>query len=652
MWRDHQRPAVLANSLQAFHRIAAWSSRRPWLAPALASSLGLAVLFFCAGYALVNGRLPWEAPPDLQQVLQTLHRPDAQQRLEAVRLLARIQDPAAARALAGLVLTDERIVWEEALRVLRKKRDESAVRLFADALGSPDPRTRAQAAYALGELGDRRAVIPLLAHLSDTQPCQTYTFCAHSEIVTALARLRDSRAIAPLVNHLVQMDARSVPSTHPHCDVVQAILNSDDQTGTEVLLKAAADQPWEVCERVIGAMQALVDRDGCVQRLRTHRVTRCSVRPLLPYLDSADPKLRLLSALVLLRLEEATPRVMALLRSPDMRVRARVLAELARFPSSRWLKVALDCSRDPNQEIRKSAIGVLASIKEPAAMGALVDVLTNGPASERQSVAVILRSLNGPEYLEAWKPYLAHPNREVRSLLVEVVAGCQHPDAVPILMEAVADTDLPIRSQAVAALKERNDSRALEVMLSALRDPDPVLRRAAAEYLNGVKLPRGDQVLRAMLKHNDEFIRLSSIHAWGRSPDPEAERVLISLLAESSPAIRRAAAEHAGGWPRGREALLARIRAGDLDVVAGAHRFLIARAEPGSEAILIQALNARGDAQMALNFVNSRNDELAAAGQGWCSAHNLAIRSLDSLSPSDRVAAGQSGPTWGGGSRR
>jgi hypothetical protein len=63
----------------------------------------------------------------------------------------------------------------------------------------------------------------------------------------------------------------------------------------------------------------------------------------------------------------------------------------------------------------------------------------------------------------------------------------------------------------------------------------------------------------------------------------------------------------------------------DLDVIAGAYSFFIQWGEPGSEDVLIQALRARGDEEMAEALLNCGNSVLEATARTWVTAGRYQI---------------------------
>jgi hypothetical protein len=78
--------------------------------------------------------------------------------------------------------------------------------------------------------------------------------------------------------------------------------------------------------------------------------------------------------------------------------------------------------------------------------------------------------------------------------------------------------------------------------------------------------------------------------------------------------------------PRAVNVLLAALRERDLAVVAGAYSFFIERGEPGSEDVLIQALNAHGSGATAVAFLNCGNSALSKAAGEWAEAHGYEVQ--------------------------
>jgi hypothetical protein len=63
----------------------------------------------------------------------------------------------------------------------------------------------------------------------------------------------------------------------------------------------------------------------------------------------------------------------------------------------------------------------------------------------------------------------------------------------------------------------------------------------------------------------------------------------------------------------------------NLEVIAGAHAFFIRRGEPGSERMLIKALQDFGYIKMAENYLRCGNDQLSAAGRNWAEQQGVRL---------------------------
>jgi len=83
--------------------------------------------------------------------------------------------------------------------------------------------------------------------------------------------------------------------------------------------------------------------------------------------------------------------------------------------------------------------------------------------------------------------------------------------------------------------------------------------------------------------------------------------------------------------------LISALKAGDLEIVAGAYSYFIELGEPGTEEILIKALNIYGTKEMALDFFNCGNDKLKNAAEKWAKEHGYQIFTMGS----------RGGPIWG-----
>jgi HEAT repeat protein len=121
--------------------------------------------------------------------------PQEQAQITAIEALGKIGTPEAVAAAArGLDEKSENVIGEAA-RVIGHHRFAPAVQRLLELLSSLPKwsMTRGWCVEALGEIGDARAVEPLIAIVQDGSLLNAHPFAA-----TALGKLCDTRAIAPL----------------------------------------------------------------------------------------------------------------------------------------------------------------------------------------------------------------------------------------------------------------------------------------------------------------------------------------------------------------------------------------------------------------------------------------------------------------------
>jgi HEAT repeat protein len=141
------------------------------------------------------GRLADDKAVDL--LVSALGRLDGVAR-SAARELGKIK---AERALAPLIgLLSNSVVNQAAAEALVGY-GEKAVSHLVDALKNGDGHARQLAAFALGEIRDKRAVDPLILAVQTDE-----TYSVRTAAVTALGQLKDSRAIWVLVSTLQMRD--------------------------------------------------------------------------------------------------------------------------------------------------------------------------------------------------------------------------------------------------------------------------------------------------------------------------------------------------------------------------------------------------------------------------------------------------------------
>jgi len=143
------------------------------------------------------------------------------------------------------------------------------------------------------------------------------------------------------------------------------------------------------------------------------------------------------------------------------------------------------------------------------------------------------------------------------------------------------------------------------------------------------------------LKDEDSSVRKKAAAALGEIKDDRVVEPLIGALKDKDSSVREKAASAVGEIrdDRAADPLIAALRDKDFKIIVAAYYFFIALGEPGTEDILITALNKYGFVTMAEDFLNCGNSKLEEAGSRWASVHGHRMQT-PSLSYRD-------GPKWG-----
>jgi HEAT repeat protein len=126
-------------------------------------------------------------------------------------------------------------VRQSAARALGQLGDKRAVEPLIAALGDQEQTVWQSAARALGQLGDKRAIEPLRAALKAKDGRM------RSSAADALAVLGDERAVGPLLGRL--KDPQYSP---PHGPILEGALRQIGPPAVEPLMAALKDENWKV----------------------------------------------------------------------------------------------------------------------------------------------------------------------------------------------------------------------------------------------------------------------------------------------------------------------------------------------------------------------------------------------------------------------
>ena len=333
---------------------------------------------------------------------------DPDSRRAAAEALGFLGNRSAMRGLALVALYDDsEAVRQAAIQSLNKLDRDGAMELLLEELASDDPDSRVAAAEALGLLGNREAIGPLV----------------QVTLYDSIDRVRQATANA--LNTLDQPGAT---------DVLLNALTVDDP----IIRKAAAEALGFLRNRATIMPLAdvtLFDDEDSVRRAAADSINKI-------HRD--------------IHKNPALDRLLESLASNDAPIR-KVAAEALGFLGDRaavgpLLDVIL---YDGNDSVRRAAAEALNEISREGALGYLLDALTDEDPAVRRAAAQALGFLGNRAAFDPLADVALHDGDEtVRRAAAEALAKLDRRRAVEILIRALTDGRAESRQAATEALED------------------------------------------------------------------------------------------------------------------------------------------------------------------------------------------------------
>ena len=338
-------------------------------------------------------------------------------------------------------------------------------------LKDADEKVRRDAAKALGEFKNPRAVGPLIALLKDTD------LSVRINAATALGEIKDPRAVDPLIG----------------------VLKDTDYSG-----------------RVFAAVQ--------VATLAVQRAQGVAVAPGLRQIK--DPRAAAALSLGKIKDPRAVEPLIAALKDENVVVRGVAAGSLGEFNDPRAVEPLIAALKD--EYTREHAALSLGKITDAPAV--LITALKDPNPDVRRGVATALGEIKDTRVVEPLIAALKDPSPDVRRNVATALGESKDPRVVEPLIAALKDADSFVRRIASFALGEIKDPRAVEPLIAALKDGDLVVKKGAADALGKFEAPRAVEALIASLKDAEvgQQVALELIN----SSDPRGASAVLALVKE------------------------------------------------------------------------------------------------------------------------
>jgi HEAT repeat protein len=421
------------------------------------------------------------------------------------------------------------------LKKIEKLKARKNVRRLLKALDDPDYQVSAAAAEALGEIGDARAVWPLIAVLR-VDKWYMGIQVKRKAVAKALGEIGDPNAVKPLIEALLGLDISEIKPT-----VAEALGKIGDPRAVWPLIATVGTKNRELHKAATGALRKTGVPD--VETL----INALSVQNL------------------------------------DVRIGSAELLGLIGDP--RAVKPLITSLKDENSRVREAATGALGNISSPESVTSLIATLKDEEMDVRKAAATALGKLSDLQSAEHLIAALSDQEGEVRKAAAKALGNLGDPRFVPPLIAALRDEYVEnVRWTYSSALAEIG-APAVEPLFKALRDKNSRVREGVVRALDHIELKSTDEELSiwfyiakgewskcieigapavepliAALKYEDLMIRAAQ--ALGEIGDLCAVEPLIAAFKDKDWSIRKHIAQVLGRFddPRAVNSLIAALR--------------------------------------------------------------------------------------------
>jgi HEAT repeat protein len=473
--------------------------------------------------------------------------------------------------------TEKRI---NAIKIAAETAMIEAVPALIEALYEPDSSISLAAAEALGQIGDERAIEPLL-EISRRNDAQLMRDIADSIDVEKSeddnAKLEESVEngqdkpynfkemvvfkIDQLPKEYFQKDGTPIPRKEL---VVKGLKDNNQQLrqmaakvaigleGEEIVepLIEALENPYEVesvrfmAAEALGGMNDDRSVDSLLKALQDENV---AVRYSAAASLSGKKDDRIINALI------------KAIKDPDKFVRSSVAYALGATTDLKAMEALFDCMTDESEVVRFSAAKALACFDSDLVVEETRKRLEIADSNTIPFLIELLGHVDAPDSIQILRQYLDNENIEVSYKASMALMGCENLEIIDELVEASKRFDQELFNLARKNFAEYNNSssKIVEKKVSEkkadkdltaqmlkfkemLADENPNTRGSAAGTLGESDDSAAIDLLLESLNDENEFVRATVVASLGKISDDSSLPSLLKLVNDSSEEVRYA----------------------------------------------------------------------------------------------------------------
>lgn len=460
------------------------------------------------------------ADPDaLPDMIGMLKDPDNEVRGAAAYVLGNMGDKSAAPALKEMFNDPSREVGLVSSWALVRVEDEDGVKHLLEEYKKSDDKDRFEIIQTIGEL-QLPVTVPLLAAaLSDQNPA-VVNIALESLRKIGAKSVPDTLALLNSTDSLTRANAAralGVIGDKTAAESVRVLLNDPDYMvrlwaawSLAVLADASGiDQLYESLLKETDKNIKNIASDG-LYRLGAQAVTKLTDGLKSPDAESRKTVLKMLGAI---GDKSSIPAIKPLLNDPDHDVKFEAAAALGKTGDTSGMEILYDSLLHYANRKAPAAIAMVNIGKEAVFPLSQAMASPNVETRRRAAEALAYIGTKDKSAVPALAQAIEDADMEVRLYAVGSLGMIDDPDVLPHLRKALSDSEKRIRLISAYALARKGEKDVMQVLIDALKDPNPEIRRDIAAGLGELKDKSVIPALKDALLDPDENVQKEIIGA-------------------------------------------------------------------------------------------------------------------------------------------
>lgn len=440
------------------------------------------------------------------------------QKEEIALILGEIGDARAVEPLVNLIRINNPGINKNVGNSL-KKFGRLPVKPLVSLLDNHNQKARCTAARILGEIGGEEAVPPLIS-LLETGDIETKDAAADGLV------LAGKPSVQPLVKLLKHKDPKN---RHRAANALGRIGEGE---AVKYLAASLHDPDENVKYEALNALGKIGGRDA--------------VMALLDFLKNYDYKTTFMIDETARALKNACKgdkylTALSYIGSEYYKQKDFVLKELLEESPPEAYDSFILALKDDEHNIRRMAATGLGKIRDRRAVEPLLEAFRESDFIDNHEISTALFVLAGDEFVKK-----AIQENLIYQIPPDILLKSKNPAIIPSLIKGLYNDCPQIIVSNVEALGIIGDARAVEPLIALLNEKDEIVRNSAIEALGRISDKRASRHILKFLGDRDEDTRVVTAEALAKIGDKSINKYLIAMLKSGDKNARAGASKALG----------------------------------------------------------------------------------------------------------